>query len=64
MSSPEYTVGIGKQHGKRLSEYIAGQNVKACASRAPDSPADRPLRKPIRVTHIAEIVEPFAVFLY
>lgn len=55
-----YVVATGPSKGKRFDQYIQGRVDKGCAIHAPTPPASP---KPVPVAFIAELVQPYAVFL-
>lgn len=58
----DYQVDIGPSRGKVASEYVQGRVDKACIShRKTEIPVEKPMIK--KITHIAKLKEPFAVFV-
>ncbi|MCK9392173.1 MAG: hypothetical protein M0Q01_11485 [Syntrophales bacterium] len=58
----EYKVAVGPSLGKVASDYILGRVDKACITKSQEPLAHRPPQIK-KISHIARIVEPYAVFL-
>ncbi len=56
----QFSVGIGPNMGKPLSDYIRGRVDKACAY---PCQCEARVATPVRVGLVADLVAPFAVFL-
>ena len=56
-----YEVAVGSRRGMRLSEYIRHRVDKGCAFQTCKPRLDRV--KPVTISYVAEIVEPYAVFV-
>jgi len=55
----DYEIAIGPSKGKNLSDYMKGRVDKACAVLTEKSKGE----KIVHIDYIAELVEPYAVFL-
>lgn len=56
----KYQVAVGPSAGKNLSSYIRYRVDKACAAFTPEL---QTATHPTEITYVAELVEPYAVFL-
>ena len=63
----EYEVAVGRSKGKNLSKYIRFQNDKACAffsnKNSTVTTKTRPTDYTKKIDYIAELTEPYAVFI-
>jgi len=61
-----YKVAIGASKGRKASDYIKGQSDKGCLANSNDDPSDPSQiikSNVVKISLLAEIVEPYAVFM-
>lgn len=63
INTSAYLIGVGINRGKNLSQYLKGRVDKACAFYKGSEHNDEMQTKTVKIDYIAEIVEPYAVFL-
>jgi hypothetical protein len=59
----ETRVALGHSRGRVGSDYIKGRVDKACLELVQDADIARPESEPIEIGLVAEMVDPYAVFL-
>lgn len=62
----DYKIAVGRSKGNEASNYIKGQSDKGCLIKSSDETSDiKEVIQPknVRIKLLAEIVEPFAVFM-